>query len=102
MYKLILTSALHEELGSILIYISNNLNNPVAATNFLNEVEKCYEHLKSNPKIYEHCADERLRILGYRRAVIKNYILIYRIDEENKVVYILHIIYGKRDYEKLI
>ncbi len=60
MYKLILTATLHEELDCILLHISDNLKNPTAATNLLNEVARCYEHLKSNPKIYETCQDERL------------------------------------------
>ncbi len=102
MYKLIITSTMHEELESIILYISDNLKNPSAATNFLNEVAKCYKHLKSNPKIYGFCHDDRLRKQGYRKAVVKNYILVYRIDEKNNTVYILHIFYGRRDYEKLI
>ena len=39
---------------------------------------------------------------GYRKAVIKNYILVYRVDEKNNIVYVFHIFYGRRDYEKLI
>lgn len=102
MYKLIITSTLHEELDSIILYISDNLKNPTAATRFLDEVSKCYGHLKTNPQIYGFCSDDRLRKQGYRKAVIKNYILVYRVDEKIDVVYVLHIFYGRRDYEKLI
>ena len=34
-----------------------------------------------------------------RRMVIGNYIAIYTIDEKNKKVYILRIIYGGSDYK---
>ncbi|MFI3227956.1 MAG: type II toxin-antitoxin system RelE/ParE family toxin [Clostridia bacterium] len=102
MYKLQITSLASKELDEIVLYISCNLKNPIAATNFLDEVEKCYAMLKSNPKIYEYCQDERLYKLRYRKVVVKNYVLIYRIDEASKTVYVLHIFYGKRDYQKLI
>lgn len=74
MYKLIITSTLHEELDRIIAYISNNLKNPSATTTFLNEIAKCYEYLKSNLKIYSFCHDDRLHKQGYHKALIKNYI----------------------------
>ena len=52
--------------------------------------------------MYEQCRDPQLRALGYRKAIIKNYVMIYRVDEDKKIVYILRFFYGRRDYEKLI
>ena len=37
-----------------------------------------------------------LKEKGYRKVIIKNYILIYRIDEKTNTVYILHFVYGNR------
>ena len=34
----------------------------------------------------------------YRRIVIKNFIILYTIDEENKIVYVSHMYYGRRNY----
>lgn len=102
MYKLIVTSNFETQLDIIVRYISDNLKSPIAATNFLDDIFKCYEHLENSPQIYECCRDNRLNKMGYRRAIVNNYVIIYRIDEKNNIVYILHIFYGKRDYEKLI
>lgn len=49
MYKLIVSKLAHEDLDNITSYITVQLENITAAANFLNEVEKCYGHLKSNP-----------------------------------------------------
>jgi plasmid stabilization system protein ParE len=50
MYRLVVSELAHEDLDNIVSYIAIHLANPVAALNFLNEVEKCYGFLKSNPQ----------------------------------------------------
>ncbi len=44
----------------------------------------------------EKVDDELMR--NYRRIVIKNFVVLYTIDEEHKIVYISHMYYGKRNY----
>ena len=61
-----------------------------------------YEKLETMPLMFARCRDARLRSMGYRRAVIKNYVMIYRVAESKKTVYILRFFYGARDYEKLL
>lgn len=36
----------------------------------------------------------------YYRMVVKNYIILYTVDFDNKKVYISQMIYGKRNYLK--
>jgi len=102
MYRVVISESAHEDLDNIIKYIAVQLANPIAATNFLNEVEKCYVHLKSNPFMYERCYDIRLGKEGYRKATIKNYVLVYKIDEAAKTVIIYRFFYGAQDYVKLI
>lgn len=102
MYKLIVTELAHQDLDDIVAYIAVQLANPTAASDFLDEVDKCYEYLKSNPMVYSQCYDSRLEKEGYRKAVIKNYTLVYKVDEKNKSVIVLRYFYGARDYTKLI
>ena len=49
MYKLVVSELAHRDLDNIVSYIAVQLANPIAATHFLDEVEKCYGYLKSNP-----------------------------------------------------
>lgn len=102
MYKLIITNLAHEDLENIVSYIAVQLANPIAAVNFLNEVEKCYSNLKNTPLMYERCHDAHLEKEVYRRATIKNYILVYKVDESAKIVMIHRFFYGAQDYVKLI
>ena len=101
-YKIENTPLAEQDLDGILSYIAENLGNNTAAVSFLDEVDACYINLERMPFMYEQCRDPQLRALGYRKAIIKNYVMIYRVDEDKKIVYILRFFYGRRDYEKLI
>ena len=101
-YKIYITKDAHQDLSDITSYIKDKLYNPKAASDFLCEVEKYCESLKSNPLTFEACRDARLNTMGYRKVPIKNYICFYKIEEKEKSVYIMRIIYGRRDYCKLI
>lgn len=102
MYNLIVTKSAHGDLDNIVSYIAFQLLNPTAATNFVNEVEKCYDYLKRNPLMYELCYDIFLEKEGYRKAVVKNYVLSYKVDESAKEVIIYRFFYGVQDYLKLL
>ena len=101
-YKIDITPSADRDLDEIVSYIAGSLGNPSAAILFLDEIDACYRSLQTMPYLYEECHDIRLRELKYRRAVIRNYIMIYRVDEGARVVHILRFFYGARDYEKLI
>ncbi len=97
-----ITSLANQDLEDILDYIGRELDNPSAASSFLSEVDTCYANLEKMPFMYNFCQNARLMALGYRKVVIKNYIMIYRVEETTHTVYILRFFYGRRDYEKLI
>ena len=101
MYKLVVTELAHQDLDSIISYIAIQLANPTAASDFFYEVDKCYGYLKSNPVKYSKCNDSRFEKEGYPKAIIKNYILVYKGDESNKKVVVLRFFYGTREYAKL-
>lgn len=102
MYKLVLTELAHRDLDDIIAYIAVQLASPQTATSLLDEIDSCYNHLRTNPMIYERCRNPRLEKEGYRKALIKNYLLIYKVDEIAKVVTIYRYFHGIQDYEKQI
>lgn len=102
MYRLIISELAHNDLDNIISYVAVQLVNPNAAANFLDELEKCYSYLKTNPFIYERCSDVRLQKEGYRKAVVKNYVLVYKVDSTLNEVIIYRFFYGAQDYAKLV
>ncbi len=101
-YKIIETELAVQDLDSILAYITLSLANPIAASAFADAVEDCYSNLEKMPLMFELCRDSRLRAMGYHKAVIKNYVMVYKVDENARTVNILRFFYGRQDYEKLI
>lgn len=102
MYRFVITELAHEDLDNIVSYIAVQLDNHMAAANFLDEVERCYGFIKSNPLMYERCHDVRLETEGYRKAAINNYVLVYKVDETAKTVIIYRFFYGAQNYILLI
>ena len=68
----------------------------------LDDILKCYDNISLNPLMYALCDNDRLKSKKYRKAVIKNYIMFYRVDEEKQTIYIMRFIYGRRDYINLL
>ncbi|MCH5209408.1 MAG: type II toxin-antitoxin system RelE/ParE family toxin [Oscillospiraceae bacterium] len=101
-YDIILSDEAHTDIDETLDYIANNLHNPTAAKNLLDKIEETYSELSLNPYMYAVCNDLRLRKEGYRKVVIKNYVMIYRVDDNNGFVYVVRIIYGGRNYVEII
>lgn len=69
---------------------------------FLYEVENCYSRLRENPYIFAKSGDARLESEGYRKAHIKNYLLVFKIRESEKEVFIYRVFYGASNYFELL
>ena len=102
MYKVLITELAQRDLDAVMKYVAVQLSNPMAAGDLPDEVEKCYSNLRSNPFIYARIADARLEKEGYRKALIKNYILFFKVFEDEKKVIVHRIIFGARDYQKFL
>ena len=101
MYRVDISNSADYELDKIIAYISKELEAPMAALSFVDEVYACYDRLEENPYIYEACRDPRLNREGYRRAVIKNYVMLYKIYDHELVI-VHHFFYSGQDYAKLV
>ena len=104
MYNLEITERAEYDLDKIIKYISENLSAPQAAASFADKVYECYDRIETNPYIYEESRDPKLKKEGFRRAVIKNYIMLYKVYEDNnpKLVVIHRFFHGSQDYANLI
>lgn len=97
-YKIKGTTEYIHESENIFYYIENNLKAPMASNRLRQKIKNNISLLKGSPKLFRKIKiDSRLEG-QYRRIVVNNYIILYTIDETNKVVYISHIYYNKRNY----
>ena len=71
-----------------------------AANVFIDKLESLESRLSVFPESAPPIRDKRLQSMGYRMAVIGDYLLFYTL--RNKTVYVMRIIHGKRNYLALL
>ncbi|GHU51708.1 hypothetical protein FACS1894127_7980 [Clostridia bacterium] len=101
-YRVNITEPAKNDLMEIDDYISVELNAPVAAEHFLDSVKKTFELVAFSPKSYPKVRDDRLAACGYRWISIKNYIAFYVVNDEEKAVNIERVLYGRRDWTRIL
>jgi len=102
MYQLEYLPIAKQDMIDIVKYISEDLCNPSAAKHLADEMIEFADGLTTFP--YKNAIHSIIKPLKheYRRLIVKNYIMFYWVDEEQKKVVIARIIYARRDYEKLL
>lgn len=90
------------DMVDIVRYIAVELKNPVAANNTAGELIEAAENIPSFP--YANPAYIPIRPLKheYRKLIVKNYIMLYRVDEAHKLVTVSRVVYARRDYDKIL
>lgn len=88
-----------KDLTEILEYIKTD--NPTAALNLLDEIDKAISKLSYFPYMGNIPKDQRLIFLKYRMLVVENYLVFYVVLDEEEVVEIRRILHGKRKYDFL-
>ena len=63
---------------------------------FTSELKRCIAMLETTPKMFEVYECNQ----NYRKIVVYNYVVFYRIDEERKRVFIYRVLHGKQDREQ--
>lgn len=96
-YNLVYLPIAREDLIEIIEYIQTD--NPNAALNFLNKIDKTISKLKEFPYMGTVPKDDLLKFKGYRILIIQNYLIFYVVNEESAEIEIRRIIHGKRKYD---
>lgn len=101
-YKLKFTQIANDDLDGIFQYISEHLLAPKAATDLMEDIEASIMRLKDFPYSGSPVADDILRSRGYRKLIVKNYIVFHLIDGAEKQVVIMRVLYGAQKYENIL
>ncbi len=97
-YSVKLMSRAIDDLEDIYVYIAKNLLEPETALNIVEAIESEILNLDSMPY---RCPERRNGLYankGYRQLLIKNYIIIFRVDEKSKTVIIVTVRYSKSQF----
>jgi toxin ParE1/3/4 len=101
-YDVQISDKAEEDLDSIIDYLLYKLKAPGAADTFLATLEQKIEILKSSPKIFKIIDDDLLRIEEIRVLQVSNYLAFYLVDDNSKIVSIIRVLYGRRDWLNIL
>jgi len=101
-YRVDISEPAENDLRDIVRYISAQLDAPITALKMMDAIEAAIGGLMDMPQKYPPVTDERLANMGYRKLLVKNYIVFFAIDEKNKVVDVERVLYARRDWFRIL
>ena len=96
-YNVIITPDAAVDLSQLKSYIAYTLQVPETALKYIRGLRQEIEKLDSFPGAVAPVPDEPWHSCGIRRIIYKNFYIYYRIDENEKCVYVLNVIYVRRN-----
>lgn len=101
-YRVDASEPAENDLRAIVRYIASQLSAPISALHMMELFEEAMAALSDMPQCCPLVTDELLSQMGYRKLTVKNYVVFFSIDEKNKVVDIERILYGRRDWLRIL
>ena len=96
-YRVAYTASALQDIEDIFEYIARELLEPELAAGIYRSIVKAVRSLESFPNRHEALEREQFGFL--RRMPVKNYLVFYAVNEENKAVSVIRIMYGARNVE---
>ena len=96
-YKVVLYAKAYQDLEEIYKYISFIISEPLIAKNQTNRIWDAINSLSLFPYSHQDRLVGRFADKGYKQLVVDNYLIVYKIDESLKQVFVVRIQYIGRD-----
>ena len=100
MTEILFMPAAIADLDEVQTYISRELGNESAARKTVAKIAKSIQPLEIFPEMGASLSSIALSLTDYRYIVSGNYMVFYRL--EGQTVQIMRILYGRRDYLKIL
>ena len=96
-YKIKISPRAYKDLNDIFAYIAMEKLFPENAKKQTDRILEKLKTLEIFPQSHQERNEGRYAKRGYRQLLVDNYMVIFRIDEDNLTVYIITIQYQGRD-----
>lgn len=101
-YRIEIGAQAQSDITDIMRYIGQVLLEPRTAGNLYRLLKEEILSLKQMPERYPYEDDDRLRALGIRKLLVKNYKVLYFVDTERQLVQVARVVYAGRDISRLL
>lgn len=96
-YKVKLNPRAFRDIEDIFAYIALEKLSPENAKGQTDRIWKSLKKLETFPQAHQERTEGRYAGKGYRQLLIDNYIVIFRVDELQKIVYVVTVQYQGRN-----
>ena len=97
-----LTKRAESDLDGIVSYIAVFLANPQAASDFVDKLQDNIEEARAFPESGSLVHNEFLQLESVRKKMVGNYIMYYLPDMGEEIIYVLRIVYRKRNMDEIL
>ena len=101
-YQVVITNVAQRDLLDIFDYISFELKEPESARRLLSKIKAKVLSLVEMPESHKLISEVSYKEKNIKWAPIENYIIFYQVSDLDNIVYILRVLYKKRDWEQLL
>lgn len=99
-YSFKFTEKAEEDLNGILQYISADLSNPTAAGVLAKKIFDSIYNVKAFPESGLIVENKFLADKTIRKVLVENYSIYYKADDIDKIIYVIRLVYSRRDMNK--
>ena len=100
-YKVILTPPAIEDIQRIYDYIAYTLESVINADSQISRIQEEILKLDTMPNAFRLYQREPWHSQGLRYFPVDNYLVFYMVDDDNQIVNVLRVLYGKMDLTKI-
>ena len=101
-FTVIITPDAETDLNELDDYITLQLMAPDTAIRYVRDIREKIADLQTAPKRYRLVDDEPWHSRGVRRMNAKNFAVFFYVYEEYSEVYVMNVIYQKRDLPRVL
>lgn len=101
-YNVVITEAAQRDLLDIFDYIAFELREPYSASRLLSKLRSKVKSLKEFPERNNLISEPKYEEQKIRWCPVENYIIFYQVSKEQSQVYIIRILYKKRNWEHIL
>lgn len=97
-YTIKITKEAKDDLKLIKNYIRDNLQEPNLANKVMKKLKDRINSLSNFPERFPIIKDYYLSMHNLRKCAFNQYIIFYLVQNDERIVYIIRIIYGKTNW----
>jgi toxin ParE1/3/4 len=101
-YNVVITEAAQRDLLDIFDYIAFELHEPDSARRLLFTIRTKVKSLEEHPERNNRVSEPKYEAQQIRWCPIENYVIFYQVSEIHNQVYIIRVLYKKRNWEHLL